>query len=70
MLELCEEKTKEKKDKLIREAAEVKMDKDVREVVNRGRQRRRAVQGNIKKEEWGDYFIELLSAKEKKGENR
>jgi len=62
--ELCERKKREESERWEKEAEQVKKEKDVWEIVNKGRRKRRRVNENIEEREWKDYFMRLLGGVE------
>lgn len=57
---MCERKKKEENDKWEEIVKKVRNEKDIWEIVIRGRKKRRVVNEGIEAEEWRDYFMELL----------
>lgn len=58
--ELCERKKREENDRWEKEAEQVRNERDVWAIVNRGRRKRKRVNENIEEKEWRDYFMRLL----------
>jgi len=63
--ELCEEKKKEEKERIIREVGKTKTEGKVWELVNRERKSRKRINETIELEVWKEYFMGLLGGVEK-----
>lgn len=61
---MCERKKREENDRWQKEAEQVRSERDVWEIVNRGRRKRKRVNENIEEKEWRDYFMRLLGGME------
>lgn len=57
---MCERKKREENDRWEKEAEQVRSERDVWAIVNRGRRKRKRVNENIEEKEWRDYFMRLL----------
>jgi len=62
--ELCKRKKKEENDRWEREAEQVRGERDVWRIVNRGRRRGKKVSEDIEMEEWRKHFMRLLGGVE------
>lgn len=58
--ELCERKRNEETERWERKAAEAKGEKEVWEIINRGRKKRNRINEEIGMKEWEEYFRTLL----------
>ena len=62
----CEEKRKEEAERFIKEAEEVRNEKEVWEIVNRGRKRRKRINEKIEIKEWKQHFMRVLGGVERR----
>ncbi|XP_067204108.1 regulator of nonsense transcripts 3B-like [Linepithema humile] len=62
--ELCRRKKKEENDRWEKKAAGARREKEVWEIVNRERKKRRGIQGEIEIKEWKEYFIRIMGGVE------
>ncbi|XP_067209971.1 golgin subfamily A member 6-like protein 2 [Linepithema humile] len=62
--ELCRWKKKEKNDRWKKKAAGTRREKEVWEIVNRERKKRRGIQGEIEIKEWKEYFMRIMGGVE------
>jgi len=53
---MCEKKKKEENDRWMEMARKAKTERQVWELINRERKRRRGINGKIKEEEWVEYL--------------
>jgi len=57
---LCQRKKKEENDRWENVVSKTRSEKDIWEIVNRGRKKKIIVNEEIEAEEWRGYFMELL----------
>lgn len=53
---MCEQKKREENDKWEKEAEQVRSERDVWEIMNRGRRKRKRVNENIEEKEWRLFY--------------
>lgn len=58
--EMCKEKRKEEKDRIIREIGEANTEARVWELIRRVKGKRKKINEEIKMKEWKEYFMELM----------
>ncbi|KYN19348.1 hypothetical protein ALC57_08321 [Trachymyrmex cornetzi] len=66
--ELLKKRQREKREEEEMELKNLKREADIWKYINKKRRRKRQVENNINKEEWRDYFKELLGNEEEEGE--
>jgi len=64
--ELCDRKKKEENERWEKAAMEVRRDKDVWELINRERKKKRRINEGFEMEEWKEYFMSLLGGIERR----
>lgn len=58
--EMCERKKKEKNKSWLKMTAEVRTEKQVWEIINRERKKRKKINKGIEMKEWKEYFMGVL----------